>query len=131
MANRYFNQFLFSFRKKLTFLEGSFVIGTTGDVGATVGAGLTSATLLGTGNYRLTFADKYKRFLGASFSFDEGAAGDTGIDNVATVLPQTGIPAGYLDIQMRKAGTAAAPTTATTLYFNVMVDNTTVLSKGE
>lgn len=131
MANRYYNQFCHSFRKKLTFLEGNFVVGTTGSVGTTLGAGVSSIARTGTGKYRITFMDKYRKFLGASFVFDEGTAGASGIDEVAVITPQTGVAAGYLDIQMRNAGTATAPTTATTFYFNVMLDNTTVLPKNE
>lgn len=131
MANRYYNQFCHSFRKKLTFLEGNFVVGTTGGVGTTFGAGISSVALVSTGKYRITFMDKYRKFLGASFTFDEGSAGASGVDEVNVIAPQTAVAAGYLDVQMRNAGTAAAPTTATTFYFNVMLDNTTVLPKNE
>lgn len=132
MSNRYYNQFLHSFRKKLTFIEGSFVVGTTGDVGATTGAGVTSVTRTGTGAYRITLQDKYNRFLGAGFSFDEAAVGSVGVSEVNHKLPQTGIPAGYLDVQMRNAsGTAANATAGSTFYFNILVDNTSVLPSSE
>lgn len=135
MANRYNNQFLHSFRKKLTFLEGAFVLGATGDVGTTTGASLSSITRTGTGKYRITFMDKYHKFLGFNGSFADltGSTGSSGIFEVQTVgNPDTTIRAGYLDIQMRdEDGTAANATEALKYTFNVFADNTTVIPSNE
>ena len=63
---------------------------------------------------------------------DEKALGNSLVFQTNTVLPQTTTPLGYLDVQMRNAsGTAVAPTAGTQFFFNVMLDNTTVIPKNE
>lgn len=66
MANRRFYQFLFSLNPAMTFLEGNFVVGSTGAVSILKGSGIQSVTRLGVGTYQITLSDSYFRYLGGS-----------------------------------------------------------------
>lgn len=66
MASRSFKQFLFSLNPLVSYIEGSFIVGASGAVSSTagVGAGVTSITRKGTGQYQIQLSDNYYRFLG-------------------------------------------------------------------
>ena len=69
MANRRFYQFTFSLNPALTYLEGSFVVGSAGAVGTTKGSGFQSVEHLATGVYRINLADEYNRYLHGNAAF--------------------------------------------------------------
>jgi hypothetical protein len=69
MANRFFNQFLFSFNKMLTYVEGNFVVGATGAVGTLKGSGIKSVVRLYTGTYQINLEDSYPRYLAGMTGF--------------------------------------------------------------
>lgn len=135
MANRRFNQFLYSLRKGLTFLEGNFVVGATGAVGTVKGAGIASITKTGTGAYRITCQDAYYRYLAGTWGFIDptGLVGSSGIVEVQIVgNPNTTAQSKYIDVVMRNAaGSAANPTQGLVFGFTAFLDNTSEVPANE
>lgn len=67
MASKLFRQFLYSANPMLTFIEGSFKVGASGNVAPStgvLGSGVSSVTKTGTGQYEIQLTDNYNRFLG-------------------------------------------------------------------
>ena len=62
MANRWLDQFFYSFVKQPVFLTGSFNVGNTGAVSKVVGGGIASITRLTIGVYRIVPQDKFNLF---------------------------------------------------------------------
>lgn len=75
MANRMFNQFLFHLNHTMVFLEGNFVVGSSGAVGTTKGSGIKSFVRLAAGQYQVNFQDAYYRYLGGSSGFVSPVSG--------------------------------------------------------
>lgn len=69
MANRYLQQFFFSFIHQPVYIQGTVAIGGTGAVGAITGSGVNSVTRLGVGTYLIDLDDNYNRFLSSGFGF--------------------------------------------------------------
>lgn len=95
MASRYFRQFLYTFHNMLTWIEGSFKVGASGQVvpGSYVGAGLPASSTIAvskvagsTGIYCIRLQDDYNRFLGASFTCIPGPDGAISTDGDGTII---------------------------------------------
>ena len=63
MANRFLQQFTFSFNHYPVWIEGSAAIGASGATSALTGSGVTSLTRVAAGTYKLVLEDNYNRFL--------------------------------------------------------------------
>ena len=126
MADRRFYQFTESLRRKLTFIEGNFVVGSSGAVGTVKGAGVKSITKTGTGLYRITLEDAYYRYLAGTFGFVDAAS--VGIPSIVHVTvignPNTTIKSKYIDIAMYNATVLADPSANLVFGFTMWLDNT-------
>lgn len=133
MANRYMQQFFYSFNHGITFLEGSFTVGASGAVGTVKGSGIASVTKNSTGNYTIALEDKYMKFLGANFNLVAASysgiatveVADTSIDT--HVQDGTGIQVVCYD----GTGTAANPASGAIVYFSIVLRNSSIKGKGE
>lgn len=81
MANRRFNQFLFSHNAGLTLLEGSCIIdsGVSGKTKSLRGSGIKAVTNVGTGLYKVQLEDSFSRFLGMQADFRSTIGSPIGI----------------------------------------------------
>lgn len=133
MANRYMQQFMFSFNHMLTMVEGSVSFGSSGAVGTVKGSGVKSVTKDATGKYTIKLEDNYARFLNIMPMIV--SASNSGIAAVevcdasvqAHVADGTGIQVCCYD----KDGAAASPAQDAVLYFAIMLRNSSVKGKGE
>lgn len=99
MANRWLDQFFYSFVKQPVFLTGSYHVGAAGAITQVVGGGIASVTRLAAGVHRIVPQDQYNLFF-------------CGVPNI--ISPSTG---GAV------AGGAFVPAT---LYTILTLGNTTV-----
>jgi hypothetical protein len=75
MANRWLQQFFFSFIHQPVYIQGSVAIGAAGAVSGLTGSGVNSVTRLAAGTYLVDFEDNYNRFLASNFMFSGPTAG--------------------------------------------------------
>ena len=133
MANRLFNNKVYTLQQDLVILEGNFVVGAVGAVGTVKGSGITSVTRADVGKYVIKLDDKYDRYLGGFSGFINLGAG-SGIaavevcaDPNAGVQDGTGVTIQCFDF----AGAAADPAAASVCGFVAIVRNSSVKGKGE
>ncbi len=133
MANRNFNQAIYTLQQDLVILEGNFVIGAVGAVGTVKGSGIAGVTRTGAGVYEITLDDKYNRYLAGTIGFINTTTG-SGVASVevsndanAAVAAGTGIEITCYDY----AGAAVDPAAASVCGFLVYLRNSTIKGKGE
>lgn len=108
MANQFFQQFLYSKIRMLTYLKGSITVGATGAVTSFAGIGIYKITRSTTGIYFVQLNDNYNAFVDFHWHADGGVTGSpvadgsfvTGTEYQITVVGTTtwtgaGFPAGY------------------------------------
>ena len=126
MANRRFYQFTFSLNPALTYIQGSFQVGSAGAVSNVKGSGIKNVEHLATGIYRVDFTDEYNRYLQGTVGLVAPLAGaikyaNTVVTGTAYVITNPGntnwnaigLPAGVVAAQGMSfvaTGTTAAGT---------------------
>lgn len=131
MANRYLNQFQYTFEADTVTIFGSAVIGGSGAVGSVKGGGIASVTKESTaGQYTIQLSDRYSRFL----SFIAGTTLGT-VSAIARVqvlmapatLQATVKSTGQILVQcLDYAGAAANPESGSVLSFRITMRNSSV-----
>jgi hypothetical protein len=114
MANRLYNQFQFSHEKMVTTLYGKLIVGTTGAVTTVKGTGIKGIVRNSTGNYTVTFVDKFAMFLTARFQMAHSSASAVGaiqiFETVSTLHTDVAYTNGTLVFQcLDFAGSAVDP----------------------
>lgn len=69
MANRWLQQFFFSYVHYPVWIQGDMVVGTSGAVGTLKGSGIKAVTHLTTGMYRIDLEDSFNRYLSGQAGF--------------------------------------------------------------
>lgn len=131
MANKYLNQFQYTYEKDTVSIFGSAVIGASGAVSAAKGGGIASVVKESTaGQYTITLTDRFSRFLGI-----DAAVTDDAISAVARVQVlmdpatlQASIKAnGEIVVQcVDFAGAAVNPASGSSLSFRITMRNSSV-----
>lgn len=75
MANRYFNQFAYSFHKMPVSIDMNVLIGATGAVTSQASIGVAAVVRSTTGIYRIQFQDNYTNLYGVNWGFADGVTG--------------------------------------------------------
>jgi hypothetical protein len=83
MASRRFFQFINSLNPGLTYIQGSFSVGSSGAVSAVNGSGIAGVTRLAAGVYEIKFQDNYFRYLGHNCQMRSGSTGTTAITAIS------------------------------------------------
>lgn len=136
MANRRFENGIWTFEPDVVELWAVVTIGAAGACTLTRGKGITSVTRVTTGQYYLTLADKYNRFMGGSitpmrastyahiigqFEGEDVAGAGSGAwlagSTEKTICFSTWEGTGFID-----------PTSGTVLYITVKVKNSSAIS---
>lgn len=122
MANRRYQQFLFSLDPMLTSIQGTVSIAssTTG-VTAQAMNGATAART-GVGTITITLADGYNAFLGAQFTVQSASAQDL-VPQIASVDV---VSAKTVVVKLLTAAAPADPASAIVLNVHIMVRNSSV-----
>jgi len=144
MANRYGYQFLYSRNPELNFIEGNFVVGASGAVGAVQGSGVSSVVKLEDGTYQINLEDGFPHYLignaeviapttgsavadgsfvvGTTYVISDVGTGDTDWEaaGVASgVTPAVGVP--FVAISIGGAGSGEALAVAPSQIVSVQV----------
>ena len=123
MANRYFWDSQHK-ERAVKYISGKIVLDNTGAVTSSYPAsakGVASVTKTGTGTYRITLQDKYNALLDIDLDIMEAAAGYQVKAKAEAVASGPTV-----DIWTINAGAAADVGAATTIYFSLVLKNTSV-----
>jgi hypothetical protein len=122
MANRRFEQFLYSLIKKKTELDGSISLSAAAAVSASDIPGVASVSKTATGEYTITLSDKYAACYGVHASLsDNGEAlwakpGAVDVSSAKTVIIKT----------VDETGAEADATAAATIWVKIVLRNSSV-----
>lgn len=120
MSNRYYTQFFYSFFKKPVLLAGKIPLSASAAVGTVAIKGIKSVVKSGTGEYTITFEDKYP-----SLQYLNAQDVDSGENLVCHFKSYD--PANKTIILVTKvAGTAANVTDACDIYVSFLFNNSSV-----
>jgi hypothetical protein len=122
MANRWLQQFLGTFDKKVVKLFGTITIGNTGAVSSYAGNGVASVSRTSQGLYKITLSDKYSALL----SFQAIHLGSTGEDLTFQVKAADVASAKTIDVFTNAAATATDPAATDVIYFEVTLRNSSL-----
>jgi len=121
MANRYLQQFYFSFVKKLTAVKGYVDIAADASVSASsVVGGVVTKT--GTGEYTLTLTDKYNAIVNANLTLQAATA----VDLVPQIVSQDVSGAKTVVFKLLTGATATNPAAVCRVYINLEMRNSSV-----
>lgn len=122
MANRLFDQFLFSFTKMLTSLHGIIELDATG---AVVSSSIRGATVAktGTGQYTVTFADKYHALMWCGLTVEAA----TPVDLVPQVKSTDVSGAKTIVFSLLAGAVATNPSAVCKVHFNTFLRNSSVV----
>ena len=124
MANRFFQQFLFSFIHKPVKLWGTIVVGSTGAVTSYCGTGITSVTKeSGNGTYTILLDDTYAALLGMQVITKHAT---TGTDLTFQILAETVATTKTVVLGVVTSGTLANADSGDVLYFSIELRNSSV-----
>lgn len=122
MANAMMQQFMFSFNKMHTLIDGSISINSSAAVTATNMNGVASAARTGTGTYTITLNETYNAFLGAHFT----VLAATAVDLVPQLVSVDVTSAKTIVVKLLTGATATDPAAAITLYPVILLRNSSV-----
>lgn len=132
MANTQFREEVKCLQNDLVILEGHVVIGSTGAVGTTSGAGIASVARTGTGAYTITLTQAFHRLLGCSVMFSGTDASTVFIAQVNSAAVDTDVKAKTVKIICRNAsGVAVDPTENNIMNVVIMARKSAVTGAGE
>ena len=117
----YKQQFQYSIENGVTTLYCKVLIGAAGAVTSYKGLGVSAVTLNGTGDYTLTLDRKYKALLGLNL----GVVQATAQGLIVSVKTDSVASAGTLNVITSVGSTATAPSSATTLAFEIILKDST------
>lgn len=122
MANRLFFQFLYSFTKMLTSLHGIIELDSSGDIVSSSIRGATVAKT-GTGEYTVTFADKYHALMWCGLTVEAA----TPVDLVPQILSTDVAGDKTIVFSLLAGATPTDPAAACKVHFNSFLRNSSVV----
>jgi hypothetical protein len=137
MADRRFDQGVWTLQKEVCLLEGNFVVGSSGAVATVKGSGISSVVKNGTdGNYTITLEDSYNRYLAGTW----GIIKNTSFSGVSNIEIQQDPATFQATFQANKtitiqcydnSGAAVNPAAASVIGFLVFARRSSIPGKGE
>lgn len=122
MANRLFEQFLFSFTKMLTGIHGQVSLSAAGAVVSSTIRG-ASVAKTGTGLYTITLDDKYNALMSANVTFQAAAAADL----VPQIVSADVAGAKTIVVRLCTGAVATDPAAVCTLNVAILLRNSSVV----
>ena len=122
MANRYLQQFFYSFTRNLTSLNGPILLdsGTIGVISSSI-SGVTSVARTGVGEITITLTDKWPTLMFIDAQLLSATARDL-VPQIKSVTLSTKV----IVINLLAGATPTDPINAMTLYVNMMFKNSSV-----
>ncbi len=121
MANRFMQQFYYSFVHKLTGIKGYVDIAADASVSASSIQGAV-VTKTGTGQYTITLVDSYNAIVGAHLQVQAATA----VDLVPQVVSQTVDTTKLVVFKLLTGATATDPSAVCRVYINLELRNSSV-----
>src|SRR5574343_75612 len=120
MASRYFTQFFYTFFRKPVLLAGKIPLSASAAVGTVAIKGIKSVVKTGTGEYTITFEDKYPTLVSLSACDVDSA------ENLVVDFKSYNPSAKTIILVTKVAGAAANVTDACDIYVSFLFTNSSV-----
>jgi hypothetical protein len=129
MANRFFNQFSLGLEKAPVRLYAKVAIGASGapTISAANSKGVASITRNSAGNYTIVLQDTYVKLMSISAKGQNSTGISASPDMGVKTISVTSLTSPSVNVVFSTGGVATDPASGDTLYFEIVLSNSTAL----